>query len=84
VILNRRAPLDLRAIAEHLKPRGYFIIQQVAERNMTSVKAAVGQVSSAAALHQILAGNVDERGFVTNEHRHLAVARAAVDTARPA
>jgi SAM-dependent methyltransferase len=43
VILNRHAPLDLRAIAEHLKPGGYFITQQVGERNMTSVKAALGQ-----------------------------------------
>lgn len=25
----------------------------------------------------MLAGNVDERGFVTNEHRYLAVAQAA-------
>jgi hypothetical protein len=29
---------------------------------------------SATALNRVLAGNVDERGFVTNEHRYLAVA----------
>jgi hypothetical protein len=27
------------------------------------------------ALNQILAGNVDEREFVTNEHRYLAIVR---------
>lgn len=30
-------------------------------------------VASAATLNLILAGNVDERGFVTNEHRYLVV-----------
>jgi hypothetical protein len=32
-------------------------------------------VASAAALNRVLAGNVGERGFVTNEHRYLAVAQ---------
>ena len=31
-------------------------------------------LASAAALNRVLARNVDERGFVTNEHRYLAVA----------
>jgi hypothetical protein len=31
-------------------------------------------LASAAALNRVLAGNVDARGFVTNEHRYLAVA----------
>jgi SAM-dependent methyltransferase len=43
LILNRHAPLELRAIAGHLKPGGYFITQQVGERNMAAVKAALGQ-----------------------------------------
>jgi SAM-dependent methyltransferase len=130
VILNRHVPFDLEAIAAHLKPAGYFVTQQVGERNMACVKAALAQeiaqppvqrqafvasglrllafleydveyvvrdiesllfwlggldgihadldgsaaLASAAALNRVLAGNVDERGFVTNEHRYLAVA----------
>lgn len=133
VVLNRHAPLDLAAAAAHLKPGGYFITQQVGERNMACVKTALGQsagpppierqtvaagglrllafldydveyvvrdikslvfwlnaldtqhadmegsaaLASAATLNRILAGNVDERGFVTNEHRYLAVAQGA-------
>jgi SAM-dependent methyltransferase len=133
VILDRHAPFDLSAIAAHLRPGGYFITQQVGERNMACVKAALGQppgpppiqrqaivasglrplafmeydveyvvrdieslvfwlnaldlahadvdgqsaVASAATLNRVLAGNVDERGFVTNEHRYLAIAQCA-------
>lgn len=43
VIIDRQAPFDLSAVAAHLKPGGYFITQQVGERNMASVKAALGQ-----------------------------------------
>jgi SAM-dependent methyltransferase len=130
VILDRQAPFDLDAIAAHLKPAGYFVTQQVGERNMACVQAVLGQeitqppvqrqaftasrlrllafleydveyvvrdiesmlfwlrsldglhadldgsaaLASAVALNRVLAGNVDERGFVTNEHRYLAVA----------
>jgi SAM-dependent methyltransferase len=130
VILDRHAPFDSDAIAAHLNPVGYFVTQQVGERNMACVKAALEQeitqppvqrqaftasglrllafleydveyvvrdiesllfwlrgldgvhadldgsaaLASAAALNRVLAGNVDERGFVTNEHRYLAVA----------
>jgi SAM-dependent methyltransferase len=130
VIFDRQAPFDLDAVAVHLKPAGYFITQQVGERNMACVRAALGQettrpsvqrqaftasglrllafleydveyavrdiesllfwlrgldgvhadldgsaaLASAAALNRVLAGNVDARGFVTNEHRYLAVA----------
>jgi len=130
VILDRHAPFDLDAIAAHLKLAGYFVTQQVGERNMACVKAALGQeitqlpvqrqafaasglrllafleydveyvvrdiesllfwlraldgihadldgsaaLASVDALNRVLAGNVDERGFVTNEHRYLAVA----------
>lgn len=133
VIIDRHAPFDLAAVAAHLEPGGYFITQQVGERNMACVKSALGQpanppalqrqaisadglrvlafmeydveyvvrdieslvfwlnaldsahadidgsaaLASAVALSAILAGNVDERGFVTNEHRYLAVAQAA-------
>jgi SAM-dependent methyltransferase len=129
VILDRHAPFDLTAIEAHLRPGGFFITQQVGERNMTCVKTALGQVlghppiqrqalassgmrvlafmeyeveyvvcdieslvfwlnaldamhadvhgksalASAAMLNTVLAGNVDERGFVTNEHRYLAI-----------
>lgn len=132
VILNRHAVLELDAVAAHLRPGGYFITQQVGERNMACVRAALGNapgqppisgraltaagltvvafceydveyvvrdieslvfwlgaldlrhadldgsaaLASAATLGQILAGNVAERGFVTNEHRYLAIARA--------
>jgi SAM-dependent methyltransferase len=133
VILDRHAPFDLAAIAARLRPGGYFITQQVGERNMACVKAALGQppspppigrqaiaasglrplafleydveyvvrdieslvfwlnaldsahadvdgrsaLASAATLNRVLAGNVDDRGFVTNEHRYLAITRAA-------
>jgi SAM-dependent methyltransferase len=133
VVISRHAPFDPAAVAAHLRPGGYFITQQVGERNMACVKAALGQppgcpviqrqslaasglrllafleydveyvvqdieslvfwlnaldpdhadldgqsaLTSAATLNRILAGNVDERGFVTNEHRYLAVARNA-------
>lgn len=131
VIIDRHAPFDLAAVAAHLKPGGYFITQQVGERNMACVKAVLGQPASPPAiqrqafsgdlrllafmeydveyvvrdikslifwlnaldslhadiegstalaraqiLNRILAGNVDERGFVTNEHRYLAVAQS--------
>jgi SAM-dependent methyltransferase len=131
VILDRHAPFDLGAVAAHLRPGGYFITQQVGERNMACVKAALGQppgpppirrqavaasglrllafmeydieyvvrdigslvfwlnaldaahadmdgqsaLASAAILNRVLAGNVDERGFVTNEHRYMAIAQ---------
>jgi len=133
VIIDRHAPFDLGAIAAHLKPAGYFVTQQVGERNMACVKAALGQpasppviereaftgsglrllafleydveyvvrdiesllfwlhaldcahadldgaaaLASAQSLNRVLAGNVDGRGFVTNEHRYLAVAQSA-------
>ena len=41
VILDRHAPFDLAAIAAHLRPGGYFLTQQVGERNMARVKAAL-------------------------------------------
>ena len=42
VILDRQAPFDLSAVAAHLRPGGYYITQQVGERNMACVKAALG------------------------------------------
>jgi SAM-dependent methyltransferase len=138
VILDRHAPFDLTAITAHLRPSGYFITQQVGERNMACVKAALGQppspppiqwqaiaasglrpiafmeydveyvvrdieslvfwlnaldaahadvdghsaLASAAILNRVLAGNVDDRGFVTNEHRYLAVAQRVPERTR--
>ena len=131
VILSSLAPFGLQAVAERLQPGGYFITQQVAERNMASVRTALRQspnspviapdhfahaglrllafaeydveyvvcdidylifwlsaldlrhahidgsaaLGSAATLNQILAGNVDDRGFVRSEHRYLAIAQ---------
>ena len=43
MILDRHAPFDLDAIAAHLKPVGYLVTQQVGERNMACVKAALQQ-----------------------------------------
>ena len=49
---------------------------------MGPVKASYSQheldelLASAATFDEILAWNVDERGFVTNEHRHLAIGQA--------
>jgi SAM-dependent methyltransferase len=138
VIIDRHAPFDLSAVAAHLKPGGYFVTQQVGERNMACVKAALGQpasppaiqrqaiaasglrllafmeydveyvvrdieslifwlnaldpghadvdgqsaLASAAVLNRVLAGNVDARGFVTNEHRYLAVVQCMRERAR--
>jgi hypothetical protein len=135
VVVDRHAPFDLVAVAAHLKPGGYFITQQVGERNMACVRTALGQparprtvdrravsrsglralafleydveyvvldieslifwlnaldvahadlegsagLASAQNLNRILAGNVDERGFVTNEHRYLVIAQSARD-----
>ncbi len=139
VILDRHAPFGLDAIAARLRAGGYFITQQVGERNMACVKAALGQapgpppvsreaiaasglhllafmeydaeyvvldigslvfwlnaldaahadvdgqsaVASAAILNRVLAGNVDERGFVTNAHRYLAIAQSPQERPRP-
>ena len=133
VIIDRHAPFEPGAVAAHLRPGGYFITQQVGERNMACVKAALGgppepsvtrrqslavgglrllafleydveyvvrdieslvfwlnaldldhadvdghsALASAETLNQVLAGNVDKRGFVTNEHRYLIVTQNA-------
>jgi hypothetical protein len=130
--LSRHAHYDLDAVARHLRPGGYFVTQQVGERNMACVRAALAQpagpapataacfarhglrlvafaeydveyvvrdieslvfwlsaldlvhadldgaagLASAARLNEILAGHTDQRGFVTNEHRYLAIAAA--------
>jgi len=34
-------------------------------------------LASAETLNRILAGNTDDRGFITNEHRYLAIAQHA-------
>jgi hypothetical protein len=39
-------------------------------------------LASAAILNRVLAGNVDERGFVTNEHRYLTIAQCARERVR--
>lgn len=130
-VLNRQAPFDLGTVKQHLLPGGYFITQQVGEKNMGNIKRVLGTASrkpvitkerfktsglhcvdfreydveyvvqdieslvfwlsaldmlhadlagnealkSVDTLNRMLANNVDERGFVTNEHRYLAVAR---------
>ena len=43
VITNRHSELDLAAIAAHLRAGGYFVTQQVGERNMACIRAALGQ-----------------------------------------
>ena len=131
IVLDRQAPFDLDAIWQHLVPGGYFITQQVGERNMRVVKRVLGQDTTEASMsydqlaksafrviafleyeieyvvrdaeslvfwfnalddmhsdidggralldlesfNAVLKGNVDSRGFVTNEHRYLAVLR---------
>jgi SAM-dependent methyltransferase len=136
VILNRHAIFDLGAVIDHLRPGGTFITQQVGERNMSNVRAALGERpgnptitmaeinavpglvidrfeeydveyvvhdivsllfwfnaldlchadldgSSAGGsvdiLNAVLSGNVDDRGFTTNEHRYLLVAHKTAD-----
>ena len=131
IILCRHAPYNLEAVKKYLKPGGYFITQQVGEKNMGNIKSATGQgtntpsitkseftdngfdivefleydidhivldieslvfwLNALDALHadmigkkitddvsilnQILDGNVDDRGFITNEQRYLVVAQ---------
>jgi len=43
VILDRHAPFDLGAVRRHLVTGGYFVTQQVGERNMGNVRAALGR-----------------------------------------
>lgn len=130
VIINRHAPFNITAIKNHLKPGGIFITQQVGEKNMQNVKAALNQnigspvisraqleadglsvvdfkeydveyvvkdieslvfwlnaldmlhadlvgqdaLKDAGVLNSILEGNVNEKGFITNEHRYFAIA----------
>ena len=131
VIINRHAPFNLEAVKKHLKHGGYFITQQVGEKNMLNIKQALVNISdhppiykteivksgfdcvefreydveyvvsdieslifwlnaldmlhadlvgseilqSVNLLNHVLEGNVDNRGFVTNEHRYLVVAK---------
>lgn len=131
MITDRHSPFNLSAIREHLKNEGYFITQQVGERNMLNIKQVLHEiiapppVSKTAILdsrlklvafeeynieyvvkdiqslifwlnalnllhadidgskalkdlniiNEILKNNVDKRGFVTNEHRYLVIAK---------
>jgi SAM-dependent methyltransferase len=64
VIISRHAPFDGGAVAAHLRPGGYFITQQVGERNMACVKAALGQPPEPPAIHR--------QSFAGSELRLLA------------
>lgn len=131
VILCRHAAFVLKTFYEHLKPKGYFIIQEVGETNMFNIKREVNKNTDIPAIskeefkdagfklvafmeynveyivkdvkslvfwlqaldtlhadlsgkkllknvdtfNKMLDGNVDKRGFVTNEHRYLVVAQ---------
>lgn len=130
VILCRHAPYNLKVIWEHLKLGGYYITQQVGEKNMLNIKNVLKQNNEELVLtkkqfekqgfedlefrqydveyivkdveslvfwlqaldllhsdmsgfkaleanifNKILDGNVDKRGFITNEHRYLVVAQ---------
>jgi SAM-dependent methyltransferase len=131
VILNRHAPFNLKEVKNHLEDNGYFITQQVGEKNMLNIKRILNTVTEAAVItskeieesglkllafmeydveyvvqdveslafwlqaldmlhadirggdalenadlfNKILEGNVDERGFMTNEHRYLVIAQ---------
>ncbi len=45
VIINRHAQLSLEAIFNHLRPKGYFITQQVGEKNMLNIKNVINKNS---------------------------------------
>lgn len=131
VVLNRHAPFDLTAVSDHLVKGGYFITQQVGERNMLNIKRVLNSITKTPVItvdeikkselkmlafmeydveyivkdvdslifwlhaldmlhadlaggdaledvylfNKILEGNVDSRGFITNEHRYLAIAQ---------
>lgn len=131
VILCRHAPFDLDIVFDHLKSKGYFIIQEVGEKNMLNIKKILGQghddpvltkkqfdtskykllafmeydveyvvkdveslvfwlnaldylhsdlkgneaLKNAEMFNKILKGNITKKGFVTNEHRYLAIAQ---------
>lgn len=131
VVVNRHAPFSLEHLASHLTVDGFFVTQQVGERNMANIKAALDQslpspplsrgtfsgselalvdfreydveyivrdieslvfwlsaldylhadvdgsaaIADADTFNKILQGNVSTQGFVTNEHRYLAIAQ---------
>lgn len=131
MVINRHAPFDFTSTFNHLKPGGYFITQQVGEKNMLNIKKVMNKVTNTPTIianeikktgfkllafmeynveyvvldveslvfwlhaldmlhadfqgsetlknvklfNQILEGNINESGFVTNEHRYLAIAQ---------
>lgn len=77
MILDRHAPFDLAAIAAHLRPGRSLVFWPNAIDPAHADVNGQSALASAAILNQVLAGNLDERGFVTNEHRYLAIAPSA-------
>jgi len=86
LVLDRHAPFDLRAVEERLLPGGYFVTQQYVVHDIESLVFWLNaldmlhaDVDGAAAsansetLNAILKDSVEDRGFITNEHRYLAV-----------
>lgn len=57
VVLDRQAPFSLEAVASHLRDGGVFVTQQVGERNMANVKAALGQSAPAPVTRQMFDGS---------------------------
>ena len=54
--------------------RGGKAAHEARLRSESFIEVEQAALVSAVPLNRVLAGNVDERGFVTNEHRYLAVA----------
>jgi len=42
IVVNRHAPFDTASITDHLRDDGYFITQQVGEKNMSNIQAVIG------------------------------------------
>lgn len=70
VVINRHAPFDLVAIKNHLAPGGYFITQQVGEKNMQNVKLALGQTNNKPTVTR---SEVEQSGFECVEFREYNV-----------
>ena len=78
IIINRHAPIDLGAIKNHLKPGGYFITQQVGEKNMQNVKLALGR---SAEKPPVTIAEVKNSGFDCVEYREYNVEYVVHDIA---
>jgi len=68
------------AVLDSAAGAGASLTEAARDRGFAVSGGDAAALGSAAMLNRVLAGNVDERGFVTNEHRYLAVAQRVPHT----